>query len=41
MPAPIIDGPGAAVTLSLKQHELVRAVYDPKAPAGVAPSAGG
>jgi hypothetical protein len=34
--APIIHGPGSVVAVSLHQHELARAVFDPKAPAGVA-----
>jgi hypothetical protein len=35
--APLLAGPGAVVGLSLKQHEIARATFDPKAPGGVAP----
>ena len=31
----LIDAPGAVIALTLKQHEVVRATYDPEAPKGV------
>jgi hypothetical protein len=37
----LLAGPGSIVALSLKQHELVRATYDPKAPGGVASTTNG
>ena len=38
--AQLLSGPGTVVGLSLKQHELARATFDPKAPGGVAPEEG-
>lgn len=35
---PILAGAGTVVALSLKQHELARATFDPKAQLGVAPA---
>lgn len=32
----LLAGPGTAIALTLRQHEVVRAVYDPVAPGGVA-----
>jgi hypothetical protein len=32
---PILSGPGTVLALALKQHELARATFDPKAPGGV------
>jgi len=32
----LLGGPGTMLALSLKQHELARATFDPAAPAGVA-----
>jgi hypothetical protein len=34
---PLLTGPGSAVALALRQHEVVRAMFDPKAAHGVAP----
>src|SRR6266545_2469212 len=34
--APLLSGPGTVLGLSLHQHEIVRATFDPKAPGGVA-----
>jgi hypothetical protein len=39
--APLLSGPGSVLGLSLHQHELVRATFDPKAPGGVAQSSNG
>jgi len=33
--APRLQGPGSVLAVSLHQHELARATFDPKAPAGV------
>jgi hypothetical protein len=38
---PLLQGTGTIVALSLKQHELARATFDPKSPGGVAQSANG
>jgi len=39
--APLLSGAGSVVAMSLKQHELARAVFDPAAEGGVtAPSPG-
>jgi hypothetical protein len=38
--APLLGGAGSVVALSLKQHELARATFDPKAERGVAPESG-
>jgi len=32
----LLDGPGTIVALSLKQHEVARATFDPAGPEGVA-----
>ncbi|HKA88359.1 MAG TPA: hypothetical protein VKE22_11880 [Haliangiales bacterium] len=34
--APLLQGAGSVLVVSLHQHELARATFDPKAPAGVA-----
>ena len=39
--APLIAGAGSTVAMSLKQHELARATFDPKADHGVAPATDG
>jgi hypothetical protein len=36
---PLLPGPGAVVVLSMHQHELARATFDPKAESGVAAEA--
>jgi hypothetical protein len=36
---PIIAGPGTAVAITLRQHEVARAMFDPKATRGVAAKA--
>lgn len=38
---PLLGGAGTIVAMSLKQHELARATYDPKAEGGVAPTTNG
>lgn len=35
MGAPLLSGSGSVIGVSLKQHELARATYDPEAPSGV------
>ena len=37
LPSPLLSSPGTAIALSLKQHELARATFDPDAERGVAP----
>jgi hypothetical protein len=39
--APILSGAGSVVAMMLNQHELVRAVFDPKAKDGVAATSNG
>ncbi len=39
--APLVSGPGATLAMSLKQHELARATFDPSAPGGVMSSKNG
>jgi hypothetical protein len=36
LPNQLLEGPGSILAMSLKQHELVRATFDPKAQTGVA-----
>ncbi len=33
--APLLQGPGSVLAVSLHQHELARATFDPEAPAGI------
>ncbi len=40
-PSLLFEAPGTTVAMSLKQHELVRATFDPKAPGGVLSSKNG
>src|SRR5262249_45538088 len=37
--APLVAGPGSVVAMTLKQHELARATFDPEAADGVAAAA--
>ncbi len=36
--SPILSGAGTVVAMTLKQHELARATFDPAATAGIAPT---
>ena len=38
--SPLLTGPGSVVAMSLGQHELARAVFDPKSKTGLAPANG-
>jgi hypothetical protein len=38
---PLLQGAGSVLALSLKQHELARATFDPAAPGGVASTTNG
>jgi len=39
--APLLAGPGSVLGLSLHQHEVARATFDPQAPGGVAQTSNG